>query len=116
MTSDIEITRIDPDDESQVEALLELGIERVVAGDEPRGAGTDAVALDRRNRGGLQVRMVGQSEIVVAGERKQPPAVAFDPEAVAAAGRHEAPPQMRLIEAVELAAREFVEGSHVALY
>ncbi len=32
------------------EARLQLGIERVIAGDQARGAGAGAVALDRRDR------------------------------------------------------------------
>ena len=40
--------------------LLQLGVERMVAGDEPRGAGADAVAFDRRDGRRLQLRMLAR--------------------------------------------------------
>ncbi len=76
------------------EALFELGIERVVAGDEPRGAGAGAVFRQRRGRRGFDRRMLGEIEVVVAGERQQPPAVALDPDAVFAQGLGQRPAQV----------------------
>ena len=83
---------------SRASRCLQLGVERMIAGDEPRGAGADAVALDRGDGRGLQRRMMAQPEIVVAGERQQPPAVALDPEAVAAVGRHQRAAQVRPLQ------------------
>ncbi len=51
------------------EPALQLREQRMVAGDQPRGAGADAIGPDRRNRCRLDLRMMGQVEIVVAGER-----------------------------------------------
>ena len=93
--------------------LLQLGVERMIAGDEPRGAGADAVALDRRDGGGLQRRMLAQAEIIVAGERQQPPAVALDPEIAEPAGRHERAAQVRLLQRRKLLPCEFIERGHV---
>ena len=40
------------------EARFEFGIERMIAGHQPRGAGARAIALDRRDRGLLDRRML----------------------------------------------------------
>ena len=45
---------------------FQLGVERMVAGDEARGAGADTVAFDRGDGGGLQQAMLAQAELVVA--------------------------------------------------
>ena len=42
------------------EPRFELGVQRMVAGDEARGAGADAVSCDRLDRRGLQSRVLGQ--------------------------------------------------------
>ena len=56
--------------------------------------------------------MLGQIEIVVAGKRQQPPAVALDPDAVLAHGLGQRPAQVAALEFVELFLREGVEGVH----
>src|SRR5689334_22165170 len=85
----------------------------MIAGDQPRGAGADTVALDRLDRRGFERRMMAQPEIIVAGERQQFPAAALDPEVVEAAGRNERAAQMRRFQGRELLPGEIVEGGHV---
>ena len=63
------------------EPAFEFGVKRVIAGDQARGAGASAVALERFHRRLLDGRMLAQVEIVVAGKRQQPAAVALDPDA-----------------------------------
>ena len=67
--------------------------QRVVAGDQPRGAGAYAVPFDRRDRRRLHGRMLRQIEIVVAGEREQTAPVAPDPDAVFARAVDQGPSQ-----------------------
>ena len=62
-------------------------IKRMVAGDQARGAGAGAIALHRRDRRRVHVRMMAEVEIIVAGKRQQPAAVALDPDAVPCRGR-----------------------------
>ena len=91
------------------EPALKLGVKRVIAGDQARGAGAGAVFFDRRDGGLLDGGMLGQVQIVVAGERQQPLAVALDPDAVLAHGLGQSPPQVAALQVVELALGELVE-------
>src|SRR5438105_3088205 len=78
-----------------------------------RGAGADAVALDRRDGCGFQRRMLAQAEIIVAGERQQATAVALHPEIADPAGRHKRTAQVSLLQRRKLLPCEFIEGGHV---
>ena len=60
------------------EAGFELAKQRIIAGDETRGAAARAVTLDRRDGGGLDGGMMGEAQIVVAGEGEKAAAVADD--------------------------------------
>jgi hypothetical protein len=57
----------------------------------------------------LDGRVLGQVEIVVAGKRQQPLAVALDPDAVLAHGLGQRPAQMAVLQIVELFLRELIE-------
>ena len=80
------------------EPRLELGEQRMIAGDQPRGAAADPVALQRRDRGRLDGRMLRQVEIIVAGERKQAAAVAQRPDSVQTGGLDERAAQTGALE------------------
>ena len=97
------------------EPRLQLGIQRVVAGDQARGARAGAVCLDRRLRRLLDGRMLGEIEIVVAGKRQQALAVALDPDAVLAHGFGQRPAQMAALQIVEFGLRELIERGHGGL-
>ncbi len=88
---------------------FEFAIKRMIAGDQPRGAGADAVDADRLDRRLLDGRMMRQVEIVVAAERQQPAAVAQHPDSGHAGGIDEDAPQRPAVELAELERREFVE-------
>src|SRR5689334_5549889 len=92
---------------------LQFGVERMVAGHEPRRAGADAMALDRRDGGGFQRRMLAQAEVVIAGERQQAAAVTFHPEIAGPAGRYKRAAQVGLLQRRKLLPCEFIEGGHV---
>src|SRR5262249_33076530 len=68
------------------ETPLELGEQRVVAGYESGRAAADAMALGGLDRCRFDSRVMRQGEVVVAAEREEAPAVAFDPDAVEAVG------------------------------
>ncbi len=93
------------------EAGFELAEERMVAGDEARGAGARAIAFDGGDGGGLDGRMMGEAEIVVAGEGDEAAAVADDMEAVGPVGRLQRAAQMRGLKLGEFCGGEGVEGS-----
>ena len=85
----------------------------MVAGDEPRGAGTRAVALDRRNGCLFDTRVLGEIEVIVAGERDELATAA--PHADILPGRvDEAAPQVPSIEIAELFEREGIERLHLS--
>src|SRR5207302_1749191 len=65
------------------QARFERAIERMVAGDEARGAGAGAMTLDRGDGGRLDQAMLAQIEIIVAREAEQPAPVLLEPDAVA---------------------------------
>ena len=94
------------------EAALERGKQRVIAGDEARGARPRPVALDRRDRRRLDRRMARQAEIVVAGEREQPPSAARDERGVLARGVGQRAAQRAALQRVELVLRVSVERQH----
>jgi adenosylmethionine---8-amino-7-oxononanoate aminotransferase len=94
------------------EASLQRGIKRVIAGDKARGTGPGAVFLNRRDGCVFNRRMVAEVEIVVAGKRQQPSAVALDPDAVLAQRLGEHAAQMPALESIEFFLREAVEGVH----
>ena len=91
------------------EARFQLRVERVVAGDQARGARAGAIFFDCRDGGLLDGRVLGQVEIVVAGKRQQPLAVALDPDAVLAHGLGQRAAQMAALQIVELFLRELIE-------
>ncbi len=93
------------------EPRLQCLVERMVPGDEARGAGPDAVLGDRVAGRVLERGMVGESEIVVARERYQPPTVAFDDDVVARRG-HQRTAQMLPFEGGQLGGGEVIEGGH----
>ena len=77
---------------------------RLVAGHEHNEAArADTVALDCRDRRGLQRRVLGHSKVVVAGERQKLPPVALGPDALRPLGRDE-----RAAERVALQCGELV--------
>ena len=63
----------------------------------------------------LDGRMLGQIEIVVAGKRQQPLAVALDPDAVLAQGLGQRAAQVAALQVVELGLRELIERCMVDL-
>ena len=84
------------------EAVFQLGIERVIAGDEPRGPGADPVARERLARRRNDRRVLGEIEIVVAGKGDQLPAVAFDQDVVRPRRARQLAPQACPRKRVEL--------------
>src|ERR1700728_2397218 len=65
------------------QTLFQFAMERMVAGDQPRSAGADAMAFGGFDRGLDDGRVLTKIEIVVAGKRQQPAAAAFGENAVA---------------------------------
>src|SRR5262249_27436902 len=91
---------------------LQLGVERMIAGDQAGGAGAHPVSADRRDGGLLDGLMLRQVEVVVAGERQQPAAAAHHPDAVGAPGRDQRAAQVRALQLGELLPRKSVERAH----
>ncbi len=91
------------------EAAFELAEQRMVAGHQAGGAAADAVALRRFDGGGLERRVVGQRQVVVAAERQQAPAVAVDPDAVEPLGLGQHAMQAGAVEFAELGRCEVFE-------
>ncbi len=90
---------------------FECRIKRMIAGDEARSAGADAIARRRIERGGDHLGMLAEIEIIVAGEGEQAPAVAFGPDA-GARGDHRRAAELRLVQRFELFSGEFIERTH----
>ena len=91
------------------EAALKLGQQRMVTADQPGGARADAVAGERRDRGLLDGRMVGQVEVVVAAKRQQRTPIAQHPKSVEAGGFDRDAVQARALELAEFLRREFLQ-------
>ena len=91
---------------------FQLGEQRMIAGDQPRGAGAGAIAFQRGDRRLFDRGMMGEIEIVVAGEGQEPPAVARDPEAVLALGFRQRAAQMPALQFAQLLAGELIERGH----
>ncbi len=91
---------------------LELGEERMVAGDEAGGAGADPIGLQRLDRRLLDRGVVAQVEIVIAAEREQPAAIAQGPDAGDPGGIDERPAQVDAGEIGELGGGEIIERTH----
>ena len=98
------------------EPRLQLGIKRMAAGDEPRGAGARAVAFRRRGCRALHRGMLAEIEIIVAAEGQECAAVADDMHAVARVGLDDAAAQVATLALGELVAGEKVEGPHGYLF
>src|ERR1043166_1824664 len=96
-------------------ALLQRSEQRVITGDESRGAGAGAVAIERLDGGGFDRRMVREIEIVVATERQEAAAVAQYPAAVLAVGIHQYAMEAGAIERPQFLCRKVVERLHSRL-
>ena len=90
---------------------LQLFVERVIAGDEARGAGADAVVLRRLDRRFDDRGMAAKIEVIVAREREQTAAAALGKNAVACR-HHRRAAQPRALQRRKLAAGEFIERAH----
>src|ERR1700731_3213110 len=84
----------------------------MIAGDEARRAGAHAVPLNRGGGRRLEGRMVGEVEIIVAGEGQQAAAVALDPWAVPAKTLGKRAPQTGAIELRQFASSKIIQGPH----
>ena len=94
------------------EPLLQRGIERVIAGDQPGGAGADAIMAHRRDCGLDDDRMLAEIEIIVAAERDQLPPATPGTGAAGALGFAEAAAQVLRLQRPELAGCEFFKRLH----
>ena len=94
------------------EPALERGEQRMIAGDQPRGAAADPVALQRIDPAALMARVLGQVEIIVAGERKQAAAVAQRPNSVQTGGIDQPAAKTGALELGQLGGGEFVQRTH----
>ena len=91
------------------EASLQLGEQGMIAGYQPRRAAADAVAFERCAGGGLERRVMGQVEVIIAAERQEPPPVALRPDSVQTNGLRERAAQVLAFQLAEFSGREFVE-------
>ena len=94
------------------QASFQFRIKRVIAGDEPRRPGADAVSLDRVGRRPFERRMLRQVQIIEAGERQQSLAAALDIDAVLAHGLADRPVQAAPFDLLELLVSIIVERLH----
>jgi len=86
-------------------------VERMVAGDEPRSAGADAVVRHRIDRRCDHLGMLTEIEIIVAREREQTAAAALGENTVA--GRHHRrAAEPRALQRRKLVVGEFIERAH----
>ena len=86
-------------------------VERMIAGDQARGAGADAKTLRRLDRRLDDRRMAAKIEIIVARKREQTAAAALGINAVARR-HHRRAAQPRALQRRKLAARKFIERAH----
>src|SRR6516164_2096853 len=77
---------------------FEFGIERMIPGHQPGGAGADTVPFHRVDGGGNHVRMLAEIEVVVTRERQQAAAVALSPDSRSCRDDGDAP-KLRLFQA-----------------
>ena len=91
---------------------LELAIQGMIAGDEPRCASADAIGADRRGGGRLERRMMGKVQVIIAGEGQKAAAVALDPWAALAQAIGKRAPQKGAIELFQFAASKIIQGAH----
>ncbi len=90
------------------EAGLQFRKQGMIAGDQPRGAAADAVAIDRLAGGALDRGVVGQIEVVVAAKRDEVATVAPHMDAVRTIAFAEPAPKARRGRA----RRAFAKQSH----
>ena len=90
---------------------FERVVERMIAGDQPRSAGADAVTRGRVDRGGNYVGMLAEIEIIVAGKGQEAAAIALGPDA-GTRSDHRRAAQLRPVQGFELFAGKFIERTH----
>ena len=89
---------------------LEIAVERVRARDQPRRARARAESLRRRDRSGDRRGIGREAEVVVAGERDEPAAVALDDDTANMIRGRELAAEVPALERAELLAGEVVEA------
>src|SRR5580658_9815658 len=93
------------------QSIFQLGIERMIAGHEPRRAGADAVMRGGRDGGGDHLGMLTEIEIIVARERQQTAAIALSPDA-GTRRDHRRAAELRPFQRSELLAGKLIERTH----
>jgi hypothetical protein len=88
---------------------LECLVQGVVAGHQTRGAGADAQGLHRADRRRLDLRFLGEVQVVVAAERHESAATAAHVDAPLPIGLHQMSAQGGPVDALELLAGEAFE-------
>src|SRR5262249_45547050 len=83
----------------------------MVAGDETRSAGAHPILRNRGRGGALERRVMGKVQIVVAGERQEAAAVAFNPWAFPAKTLGKRAPQRGALKLRQFGAGEIVQRS-----
>ncbi len=78
----------------------------MIAGNQPRCAGTDAVTLHRIDGRRDDLRILTEIEVIVAGERQQATPVAFDPNSRSRGDRRRAA-KLRAFQRGELVGGKF---------
>ena len=91
------------------QAALELGEQRVIAGNEARSACSHAVKAQGLARRLDHGRVVREVEVIVAAEGQQAPAIAQGPNPRHPDGVDERAPQAARFELGKLCGREFIE-------
>src|SRR5262245_41622482 len=91
------------------EATFQLAKQRVVASDETRGAGADAITLKRLDCCSLDGRAMGEVEVVVAGERQQAAAIAPHPAAILPRALDQIAMEIRAVKLAKFLDRKVVE-------
>ena len=87
-------------------------VERMIAGDQTRRAGADAVALGGFGRARLDPRVLRQVEIIVRTKRNQHPPVTLDPHRVKRIGNRQGAPQRARLEVIQFFCGKVVEAFH----
>src|SRR5262249_48470247 len=91
--------------------FFKLVVERMITGNQARGAGADPMVLNGIDGGGDNPWMLAEVEIIVAGKGQQTPAVALGPNSRARRDRGRAA-KLRAFECDELFVGKYVERVH----